>query len=508
MYRKMNFKFVTMFGLLLTCSGYSYDYNRTDLIDNILFEAFIAFDNIINRTDLNKQFINDVKNLLIEETKIQPEGFDVAEWIQNITQNILGAITVNVKKTANCDLDFELKHKSGLRRQFCAESLIRERIKITEGCRYKIRSLRRKQPLIFMPKHKKNELRLWYPNSHNLPIFAKYGCSNAKNKLLQIEDDLDFITCQGSDFYPEKLYRPLTRPVQCRKTLSPKLYTTDILCAKKELAAYSKIQFEINKDISVDLFGICFSKYVQETIFTIHEIHGKSLKFRQKPQHYPVLHTSDLLKCQVHSSKLYTKDNQLSAFQTLLGPNQTKLNNEFSLEKSQLVPAADFPLQPMQSATYFLVNALPQWNTINQGSWKILENKIRKYASQNEYVFKVFTGGYGTLSYNDANNDPTKIYLSPEDKCLGVPKYIWKVIYREQTAGAIAFVSVNDPYAKLDDLEDLCPNMCKLTNWNHPKFRNFTSGYIYCCDVDELRKTFAHIPNFDTLPIYQILVYW
>lgn len=89
---------------------------------------------------------------------------------------------------------------------------------------------------------------------------------------------MDFITCQGSDFYPEKLYRPLTRPIQCRKTLSPKLYTTDILCAKKELAAYSKIQFEINKDISVDLFGICFSKYVQETIFTIHEIHGKSLK--------------------------------------------------------------------------------------------------------------------------------------------------------------------------------------------------------------------------------------
>lgn len=40
---------------------------------------------------------------------------------------------MNVKKTANCDLDFELKHKSGLRRQFCAESLIRERIKITEG---------------------------------------------------------------------------------------------------------------------------------------------------------------------------------------------------------------------------------------------------------------------------------------------------------------------------------------------------------------------------------------
>lgn len=204
---------------------------------------------------------------------------------------------------------------------------------------------------------------------------------------------------------------------------------------------------------------------------------------------------SGLLKCQIHSNQLYTRLNQLRAFEFFLGKTQTKINNKFSLQRGHLAPAADFPLQPMQSATNFLVNTFPQWNTINQGNWKILENKIRDFATRYKYVLTVYTGGFGLLSYNDANNNPAVIYLSPKDKCLGVPKYIWKVIYHDESKRGIAFVSVNDPYANFDESHNLCTNICEGTKWNDPKFRDFTRGYIYCCEVDELRKTVEYIPK-------------
>ena len=68
------------------------------------------------------------------------------------------------------------------------------------------------------------------------------------------------------------------------------------------------------------------------------------------------------------------------------------------LAKGHLSPDADFIWQEWQDATYYYFNAAPQWQSINNGNWKAIEEAVRKYAYQKSANLKIFTGTQGQLS--------------------------------------------------------------------------------------------------------------
>lgn len=90
-------------------------------------------------------------------------------------------------------------------------------------------------------------------------------------------------------------------------------------------------------------------------------------------------------------------DAQTNAMATILGSQKlahekfTMLGLNF-LSKGHLVANADFFYVSHQLSTYFYLNAAPQWQNINGGNWKIIEDSARSLAYALKTPLKMFTG--------------------------------------------------------------------------------------------------------------------
>ena len=187
------------------------------------------------------------------------------------------------------------------------------------------------------------------------------------------------------------------------------------------------------------------------------------------------------------------------------------------LSKGHLSPDADFIWKEWQDASYYYFNAAPQWQSINNGNWKAIEETVRKYAYHNRVSLNVFTGTQGQLSVGklkvplslvpNINDDNEKsIDLIP------IPLHFWKLVYDYKQNAGIIFVSVNDPHFHLDKNElesvsphykSLCPKddprLCEHKGWNIHNI-NSKKGYVYCCSVGGFNEVLSWIPQHANIP--------
>lgn len=105
---------------------------------------------------------------------------------------------------------------------------------------------------------------------------------------------------------------------------------------------------------------------------------------------------------------------------------------------------------------------------------------------------KVITGVHGILTLPNANGQPVPITLA-ENSQLEVPKWFWKVLYHAKSDSAVAFVTLNNPYAQRG--EYLCQDVCDRFGWSQKEFMDLGKGFTYCCTVQELRKAIKFIPT-------------
>merc|ERR1711981_43098 len=146
-----------------------------------------------------------------------------------------------------------------------------------------------------------------------------------------------------------------------------------------------------------------------------------------------------------------------------------------------------FVYQREQDATYFYINAVPQFQSFNAGNWRFLEEGARDLAKSLNRNILTYTGTHELLTYNG-----TEIYLwykkglsnrkngkrgkSEVSKGLPAPKYYWKIVYDEQEHQGVGFLGLNDPYA--EDLEE--------------------KGHITCCTIEELASIVGNVESFET----------
>merc|ERR1712142_1297459 len=152
--------------------------------------------------------------------------------------------------------------------------------------------------------------------------------------------------------------------------------------------------------------------------------------------------------------KYYSKKNQLSQVKKLLKTNNKlgalkiidpSRSGTHYFAKGHLSPDAAFVYNVMQDATYYFMNAAPQFQSFNNGNWKALEYNTRDLATKLGRDLQVTTGTYGMLSYPDNNNNPTHLYLF-NGTYVPAPKYYWKVVQDHKTNTAVAFIGSNDPH--------------------------------------------------------------
>ncbi len=98
---------------------------------------------------------------------------------------------------------------------------------------------------------------------------------------------------------------------------------------------------------------------------------------------------------------------------------------------------------------------MPQWQTINNGNWRGIEEAVRAFAVSykgGDYDYlRVFSGPSGVLQLEDEDGDMTDIHLYPDETRLRVPLYTWKVLEDVEDRKAVAIVGLNNPH--IDDAD-------------------------------------------------------
>jgi hypothetical protein len=172
------------------------------------------------------------------------------------------------------------------------------------------------------------------------------------------------------------------------------------------------------------------------------------------------------------------------------------------LTKAHLVPKNDFLFSFQQKTTSYDITTAPQWQTINSGNWRILENKIRRYANSHNVDLTITTGTLKVLELPNLFDVPQFLQLTKGENntFVTVPALFWKLVHDRTNNSGIVFVLINNPYERYRSNPDhiVCRCVCsKTTSWFDGLDRfDKKKGIIYCCTVENFmtRTDIKHYP--------------
>lgn len=215
-------------------------------------------------------------------------------------------------------------------------------------------------------------------------------------------------------------------------------------------------------------------------------------------------------------SSLYSNYIQRKTIAEILGSEALaskiiKNGTEFYLARGHLVAKADHVFAAHQLATFYYINAAPQWQTFNGGNWMLVEIGIKEFIEKRNIDTDVYTGTHGIFTYPDINDKNQEIYLALNKSTgnrIPVPRFYYKILIVESMSAGIVLIGVNDPYATEEAIERdyiLCDDVgdqVTYINWNR---KNITAGYSYACSVPDFVKVVKDIPQ---LPKIGKLLIW
>ncbi|XP_066995524.2 uncharacterized protein [Anabrus simplex] len=337
------------------------------------------------------------------------------------------------------------------------------------------------------------------------------ACPGRSNKMEKVQGTPISLsaTCGNSNIKVNQSNYSL-KDLGCTNKVSGDIYNTEKTCGPKH-AVMLQLGYLI-EDKWYPVFSVCHIKNRSTTLFSKHIIHGKQMKEAGKQSTVrPYFQVGGDYYPGFSPEQAYRKSVQKNTLKKIL--NSTELAQKYMsttyIARGHLAPDADFVLHAYQCLTYFYVNTAPQWQSVNAGNWLSLENTIRKLAKANEVDLDITTGTYDVLKLEADSGRSREIYLyynTSHNSQLPIPKYFWKVAYNNATKEGIAFVALNNPFITKVTLNDiLCTNICEQAGWmpTSKVWQKFTNGYLYCCEVNALRKTISYVPRFNISGILQ-----
>ncbi|CAG9765127.1 unnamed protein product [Ceutorhynchus assimilis] len=182
-----------------------------------------------------------------------------------------------------------------------------------------------------------------------------------------------------------------------------------------------------------------------------------------------------------------------------LEPTSTKYiqsHSSYYLARGHLTAKADNFYDAQQDATFFLINAAPQWQTNNDGNWKSVEASVRDYAEANQVNIQEITGVYGvaTLPHNSTQQE-IELYLYNDGKqsFLPVPEFYWKLVYEPISQKGLVIIVQNNPYKT--NWQPICEDIADKISWINWKRNEQKGGFGYVCTVDSFKKIVSYVPK-------------
>ncbi|KAK2581469.1 hypothetical protein KPH14_005136 [Odynerus spinipes] len=267
--------------------------------------------------------------------------------------------------------------------------------------------------------------------------------------------------------------------------------------------AFIEIGFNLSTDF-LRVIELCRNDEMYNTYYTKFKM-TKSIDGYQRSYPRPWNWLAGEYYGKIDVNKQYNFNTQVNTLARLL--NSTELAKTYLVKSTQYMSRghttakADFVYGALQMATFWYLNAAPQWLSFNSGNWNSLEGNVRKFASDRSLDLDVYTGVHGQMTLPNARGkqQPIYLYVNGTTRAIPVPKFYWKIIYDPQSKKGTAFVGLNDPFIKsiTDDIY-ICPDISSKIKWLTWLPRSIFNGVSYACTVDDLRKAVPNIPEFKT----------
>ncbi len=213
------------------------------------------------------------------------------------------------------------------------------------------------------------------------------------------------------------------------------------------------------------IFGAPVSSLSEGTQYICHTNYAIHYRFDTKTAEYVVEHLdyADITGPAKRKDDFRPDD--------LIAPEHSATLEDYSGEpydRGHLVPGANNKADPItMSESFFLSNMVPQVPNNNRGIWRILEAKVRDWALENRDLYVVS----GTIYEDD--------YKTIGEGKVGVPTYLWKVVYDRATDSTIAYLMPNAelPVKDLPKYLTAVDHVEKLTGLNiFPKLDESKEG--------------------------------
>uniref|UniRef100_A0A2M3ZZ76 Putative deoxyribonuclease i n=2 Tax=Anopheles triannulatus TaxID=58253 RepID=A0A2M3ZZ76_9DIPT len=320
------------------------------------------------------------------------------------------------------------------------------------------------------------------------------GCSSNKNVLDDIESSFASVTCvEGQRFrLPNSTRVKSFTDIRCKSTVSSSLKPRSSTCANGKGQVYD-VGFEVNGLPFIKYFHTCYNNEKSSAVYSEHLLLGRSLNSAEINNNRPSFKLGGITS-KVRLASVYTQSHQHDRFEKVLGSSAEAsryINSSSYLAKGHLTPDGDAIMNNWAAATYFFINAAPQWQIINAGNWLRIENAVRKLAIRLNDTVRVLTGVHDVLQLPNIEGQQVTLSLS-ENGLVEIPKWLWKVVIHEPSNSAVVFITLNNPFVNAS--ETLCENICSLHGWHQQEYLDYRKGFTVCCRLIDARKAIPSLP--------------
>lgn len=204
--------------------------------------------------------------------------------------------------------------------------------------------------------------------------------------------------------------------------------------------------------------------------------------------------------------QIYTQVQQQIKFNEILGDGSEQyfdIPKNVFLARGHMSAKVDHMYGNQQRATFFFINAAPQWQTFNAGNWERVEDGVRKWVSSNDMYVDCYTGVWGVSSLPNNEGVEQELYLTFDDNGRGlipVPKLYFRVVIEPSTKRGIVLIGVNNPHISVEKILEeyvICEDVSDIITWINWTKHDLLLGYSYACEVEEFRRVVNHLPEFD-----------
>ncbi|XP_034481983.1 uncharacterized protein LOC117787545 isoform X2 [Drosophila innubila] len=258
------------------------------------------------------------------------------------------------------------------------------------------------------------------------------------------------------------------------------------------------------QDDFLQTYDVCHNELEEVTRYVHHVLMPGSAQY-QRSVSRPSFITGDFYDGKDVNGK-YTQIQQNITISQILDMDASRyfnISGNVYLARGHLSAKTDFVFGPAQQATFFFVNAAPQWQTFNAGNWERIEDSVRKFVADENITADCYTGIWGVSTLPDAQGVHQELYLDFDENNNGlipVPRLYFRVVIDRESRLGIVLLGVNNPHASLEEIQNdylICPDIGDQINWISWTKEDLKRGYSYACTVEEFTKVVKDLPLED-----------